>query len=73
MYKLNNIEEFINESESYNDYPAAAVKAAKQAIKSIDPKHKNEPWKDNGYVSWLLWGGDSAYKWATDKIKELES
>jgi hypothetical protein len=109
----------INEADSYNDYPAAAVKAAKQALKyrdehgdevdagtavgwtranqlaskekvsfdtikrmkaffdrheknkSINPKHKNEPWKDNGHVSWLLWGGDAAYKWAKDKIKDL--
>jgi hypothetical protein len=38
----------------------------------INDKHKNEPWKDNGYVSWLLWGGDAGRKWAEKKIKQYE-
>ncbi len=25
----------------------------------IDPEYKGESWKDKGYVTWLLWGGDS--------------
>lgn len=36
--------------------------------KSIDPKYKGEPWKDKGYVSWLLWGGDAGKSWA-EKVK----
>ncbi|MFW6226169.1 MAG: hypothetical protein ACOC3V_04370 [bacterium] len=36
--------------------------------KKIEDKHKNEPWNDKGYVSWLLWGGDPGKKWA-EKIK----
>lgn len=30
----------------------------------VDPKHKDEPWKDAGYVAWLGWGGDSGVNWA---------
>lgn len=37
----------------------------------IDPKHKNEPWKDAGYVAWLGWGGDSGIDWAM-RISEQE-
>jgi hypothetical protein len=38
----------------------------------ISPEHKDEPWKDNGYVSWLIWGGDAAKEWAANIIKNLE-
>ena len=30
----------------------------------IDPKYKDTPWKDNGYVAWLGWGGTSGVNWA---------
>lgn len=40
--------------------------------KAIDPKHKNEPWKDNGYVSWQLWGGDAGKSWAETKWNQME-
>lgn len=43
-----------------------------QKNKKIEPENKGEPWKDNGYVAWLIWGGDSAYNWAERKIKEIE-
>lgn len=42
-----------------------------QKNKSINPKYRNEPWKDRGYVAWLLWGGDQGYAWAK-KILEQE-
>lgn len=112
---------FLNESESYNDYPEEARKAAKKAIewkekygeevqagtpvgwkrahqlvngekltidtirrmkaffdrhegnKEIAPEYKETPWKDRGYVAWLLWGGDAARKWAEEKLKEIEN
>lgn len=35
----------------------------------VDPKYKDEPWKDNGYVAWLGWGGTSGIDWAM-KISE---
>lgn len=34
----------------------------------VDPKHKGEPWKDNGYVAWLGWGGDTGINWAAQII-----
>lgn len=39
--------------------------------KSIAPEHKNEPWKDKGYVSWLLWGGDPGKTWAEKVLKQM--
>lgn len=31
---------------------------------AVDPKYKNEPWKDAGYVAWLGWGGTTGIDWA---------
>ena len=31
---------------------------------AINPKYKDTPWKDNGYVAWLGWGGDAGVDWA---------
>lgn len=39
---------------------------------SIAPEHKDEPWKDRGYVSWLIWGGDEGVDWAMKKSKEID-
>jgi len=41
--------------------------------KAIDAKHKDEPWKDKGYVSWLLWGGDPGKAWAEKVLKQMEA
>ncbi|MCP4883605.1 MAG: hypothetical protein GY908_07420 [Flavobacteriales bacterium] len=30
----------------------------------IDPKFKDEPWKDRGYVAYNLWGGKAMVSWA---------
>jgi len=38
----------------------------------IAPEHKSEPWKDNGYVAWLIWGGDEGVDWAIKKIEEID-
>jgi len=40
---------------------------------SIDSKYKGEPWKDRGYVAWLLWGGDAGRSWANKIVKQMES
>lgn len=37
----------------------------------IADKYKGEPWKDNGYLSWLLWGGDAGVDWAIRKMEQL--
>lgn len=39
----------------------------------IDAKHKGEPWKDKGYVSWLLWGGDPGKTWAEKVKRQMEA
>ena len=39
----------------------------------IDSKYKDTPWKDNGYVAWLIWGGDSGVDWAMKKSKKMLS
>lgn len=38
----------------------------------ISAEHKATPWKDKGYVSWLIWGGDEGVDWATEKMKEIK-
>ena len=43
-----------------------------QKNKAIDPKHKDEPWKDRGYVAWLIWGGDPGYAWARKVVTQME-
>ena len=37
----------------------------------INPKFKGEPWKDNGYVAWNLWGGSAGVDWAIRKMKKI--
>ena len=39
----------------------------------IDPKYKGEPWKDNGYVAWNLWGGTAGVDWAIRTIEKLKN
>ena len=38
----------------------------------IDPKYKDTPWKDNGYVAWLGWGGTSGVNWAIAKSESFK-
>jgi hypothetical protein len=39
---------------------------------TIAPEYKDTPWKDRGYVAWLLWGGDEGVDWAIEKMKEIK-
>jgi predicted GNAT family acetyltransferase len=39
---------------------------------TIATEFKDEPWKDKGYVAWLIWGGDEGVDWAMEKMKEIE-
>jgi len=39
----------------------------------IDTKFKATPWKDRGYVAWLLWGGTSGVDWAIRKVNSLKN
>lgn len=38
---------------------------------SINPKYKDKPWKDAGYVAWLGWGGTSGIDWAMKISNDL--
>lgn len=39
----------------------------------VDPKYKSTPWKDKGYVAWLLWGGTSGVNWAIRKKESIDN
>lgn len=39
----------------------------------VDPKFKSTPWKDRGYVAWLLWGGTSGVDWAIRKVNSVKN
>ena len=39
----------------------------------VDPKFKSTPWKDRGYVAWLLWGGTSGVDWAIRKVNSIKN
>lgn len=38
----------------------------------VADEYKDEPWKDNGYVAWLGWGGTTGIDWAIKKSEQLE-
>lgn len=38
----------------------------------INPKFKGEPWKDRGYIAWLIWGGDEGIDWAIRKMDQIK-
>jgi hypothetical protein len=37
----------------------------------VADEFEGEPWKDNGHVAWLGWGGDAGIDWAIEKSEEL--
>lgn len=37
--------------------------------KAIKPENRDTPWKQKGYVAWLLWGGDPGKTWA-EKVRD---
>lgn len=43
-----------------------------QKNKAVNPEFKDEPWRDNGYVAHLIWGGDAGKRWAETKWKQME-
>lgn len=40
---------------------------------TVDPKFKDTPWKDKGYVAWNLWGGTSGVNWAIKKMESIRN
>jgi hypothetical protein len=43
-----------------------------QKNKAVKPEFKSEPWRDNGYIAWLIWGGDAGRSWAETKWNQME-
>jgi hypothetical protein len=37
----------------------------------VSDEYEGEPWKDNGHVAWLGWGGDAGVDWAINKSESL--
>lgn len=37
----------------------------RETSSSVSPEWKDEPWRDNGWVAGLIWGGNSADTWVT--------
>jgi len=42
-----------------------------QKNKGIASEFKGTPWKDRGYVAWLLWGGDPGRAWAENMVDKM--
>lgn len=38
----------------------------------VNPEYKDEPWKDNGYLMHLAWGGDAGFTWSKSIVEKLE-
>lgn len=37
---------------------------------TVSYENKATPWKDNGHVAWLTWGGTSGINWARRKVAQ---
>jgi hypothetical protein len=46
--------------------------ARHEGSREIDPRFEGEPWRDRGYVAWLLWGGDAGRTWANKVMAQIE-
>jgi HK97 family phage portal protein len=40
-----------------------------QGNEVIDEQYRDEPWKDNGYVAWNLWGGTSMFNYVKEIVE----
>lgn len=38
----------------------------------VNPKYKDEPWRDNGYVAYNLWGGASMLTWSERIVEKYK-
>lgn len=60
------------EEISYDTVKRMAAFARHKKNSAISPEHKDEPWKDNGHVAWLGWGGDAGVEWAQGIVDKKE-
>jgi len=59
------------ESLSYSTIARMAAFARHRTNSKVDPKYAATPWKDRGYVAWLIWGGTSGVNWAIRKAESI--
>jgi hypothetical protein len=39
----------------------------------VAAEFKDTPWKDRGYIAWLIWGGTEGVDWAMAKMDEIQN
>jgi HK97 family phage prohead protease len=39
----------------------------------VAPEFKETPWRDNGHVAWLGWGGSAGVEWAQRKLNQIDN
>ena len=59
------------EALSYSTIARMAAFARHRTNSKVDPKYASTPWKDRGYVAWLIWGGTSGVNWAIRKAEAI--
>jgi HK97 family phage portal protein len=47
--------------------------ARHEGNEKIAEQYKETPWKDNGFVSWNLWGGTQMREWVKETLSKLEN
>lgn len=60
------------ENLSYETVKRMAAFSRHKKNSTISPDKKDTPWKDNGHVAWLGWGGDAGINWAKDIVSKIE-
>jgi len=53
-----------NEPLSLDTVCRMAAFARHESNSEVAEEYRSEPWRDNGYVAWLIWGGTSGINWA---------
>ena len=61
------------EALSYSTIARMASFARHRKNSKVDPKYAATPWKDRGYVAWLIWGGTSGINWAIRKAESIRN
>ena len=39
----------------------------------VAPEYRDTPWRDNGHVAWLGWGGSAGIEWAQRKLDQIDN
>ena len=39
----------------------------------VAPEFRDTPWRDNGHVAWLGWGGSAGIEWAQRKLNQIDN